>query len=120
LGWDNRREERSAHNLYLETAAETGLVGLAAFGAIVGMALWRAYQTQKMFMRAGKYDEAAIAFALLIALVGYLVASNFLHGAFPRYFWLMIGILLALPQTAAALTAVTPAAPQASKGAYAE
>ncbi|MFO7541118.1 MAG: O-antigen ligase family protein [Chloroflexota bacterium] len=112
LGWDNRREERSAHNLYLETAAETGLIGLAALGAIVGMALWCAYQTQKTFLRAGQYDEAAIVYALLVALVGYLVASNFLHGAFPRYFWLMIGILLALPQVAAARTAVAPAAPR--------
>ncbi|MCL4267305.1 MAG: O-antigen ligase family protein [Anaerolineae bacterium] len=107
LGWDNRREARSAHNLYLETAAETGLIGLAAFGLIVGMAFWRANQAQKMLMRAGHYDEAAMAFALMVALVGYLVASNFLHGAFPRYFWLLIGILLALPQVAATLKDAT-------------
>ncbi|HRQ40137.1 MAG TPA: O-antigen ligase family protein [Chloroflexota bacterium] len=100
LGWDNRREERAAHSLYLEMAAETGLVGLAAFGAIVVVALRRAYQTQKMFMRAGRYDEATLAFAWMVALVGYLVASLFLHGAYLRYFWLLIGILLALPQTA--------------------
>lgn len=105
LGWDNRREERSAHNLYLETAAETGLIGLAAFLAVVGVAFWRAYQSQKMFMRAGHYDEAAVTFALMVALVGYLVASQFLHGAYPRFFWLLIGILLALPQVAATLSA---------------
>lgn len=101
LGWDNRREERAAHSLYLEMAAETGLIGLTAFGAIVGVALGRAYQTQKMFMRAGRYDEAALAFAWMVALIGYLAASIFLHGAYIRYFWLLIGILLALPQTAA-------------------
>jgi putative inorganic carbon (hco3(-)) transporter len=129
LGWDNRREERSAHNLYLETAAETGLIGLAAFGAVVGVALWRAFQTQKMFIRAGRYDGAAIAFALMAAVLGYLVASQFLHGAYPRYFWLLMGILLALPQTAATLrmnipppqgqpSAATAAAP--AGGIYAE
>ncbi|MBE2200917.1 MAG: O-antigen ligase family protein [Anaerolinea sp.] len=101
LGWDNRREERAAHSLYLEMAAETGLIGLTAFGALVGVALGRAYQTQKMFMRAGRYDEAALAFAWMVALIGYLAASIFLHGAYIRYFWLLIGILLALPQTAA-------------------
>lgn len=109
LGWDNRREERSAHNLYLETAAETGLIGLAAFLAVVGAAFWRAYQAQKMLMRAGKYDEAAVVFALMTSVVGYLMASQFLHGAYPRYFWLLIGILLALPQVATTLSVAVAA-----------
>jgi hypothetical protein len=40
LGWDKRREERSAHNLFLEIAAETGLVGLAAFWGYCGHGLF--------------------------------------------------------------------------------
>jgi O-antigen ligase len=101
LGWDNRREERSAHNLYLETAAETGLIGLVTFSAIIGAAFWRAYRARKSFMRAGQYDEAALVWALVVSLIGYLIASLFLHGAYPRYFWLWVGIMLALPQVAA-------------------
>lgn len=101
LGWDNRREERSAHSLYLEIAAETGLIGLAAFSAIIGVAFWRAHGARQSFMRAGQYDEAALIWALAVSLIGYLVASLFLHGAYPRFFWLWIGIMLALSQVAA-------------------
>jgi len=33
-----------------------------------------------------------------IATIGYLVSSIFIHGAYPRYFWLIVGIALSLPQ----------------------
>ncbi|MBP8001553.1 MAG: O-antigen ligase family protein [Chloroflexi bacterium] len=98
LGWDNRREERSAHNLYLEIAAETGLIGLAAFTAILinaGLSMRFAYRT---LLQTGHYSEASMVAALVIGLVGYLLASFFLHGAYPRYFWLLMGIALGLPQ----------------------
>lgn len=109
LGWDNRREERSAHNLFLETAAETGLLGLAAFGALL-VAAWRgAGRARRQFMRRGRYDEAEMSRALAVGLVGFLVASLFLHGSYLRYFWLWLGVLLALPHVAA-LAAPRPAA----------
>jgi O-antigen ligase len=111
LGWDNRREERSAHNLYLEVAAETGLLGLAGFGAILGSALWGAYQAQKSFMRKRHYDEAMIVWALIIGIAGYLFASLFLHGAYDRYFWLLMGILLALPAVASTVPIRTHSEP---------
>ena len=103
LGWDKRREERSAHNLFLEIAAETGLVGLAAFGAIVGSAFYGLRRAERLLTQRGRYNEAGIAWALAVGLIGYLAASFFLHGAYPRYFWLLIGIALALPQIVALL-----------------
>lgn len=101
LGWDNRREERSAHNLYLEIAAETGLVGLVTFGAIIGAAFYGLKQTERVLIQRGRYNEAGIVWALAIGLTGYLAASFFLHGAYPRYFWLLMGIALAVPQLVA-------------------
>lgn len=101
LGWDKRREERSAHNLFLEIAAETGLVGLAAFGAIVGNAFYGLRRAGRSLTQQGRYNEAGIAWALAVGLAGYLASSFFLHGAYPRYFWLLIGIALALPQIVA-------------------
>lgn len=97
LGWDNRREERSAHNLYLEVAAETGLVGLAAFGVIIGSAFLNLHRTRHALLQRGRYNEAGILWALAVGLTGYLAASFFLHGAYPRYFWLLMGIALAVP-----------------------
>jgi O-antigen ligase len=84
------------HNLYLEIAAETGLVGLALFaGAIVAAfaALRRAHST---LLARGDVASADLARAFEIALVGYLVSSVFLHGHFQRYLWLLFGFAAAL------------------------
>lgn len=104
LGWDNRREERSAHNLYLEIAAETGLLGLTAFGAIVAGAYYGLRRTERLLFQRGRYNEAGMAWALAVGLSGYLAASFFLHGSYARYFWLLIGIALAVPQIVALST----------------
>lgn len=101
LGLDNRREQRSAHSLYLEIAAETGLLGLATFGALmIAVAQGLVYAHDEL-RRAGKEHEAGIIVALAIGLVGYLVASLFLHAAFPRYFWMLVAIAFAAPGIAA-------------------
>ena len=38
--------------------------------------------------------------ALAISLVGYLVTSLFLHMAFARFFWLLVGVSMATPTLA--------------------
>lgn len=101
LGWDNRREERSAHNLYLEIAAETGLLGLTTFGAILMAAFWGMRQTRTSLIQTGQYDAANMVGALAIGLGGFLIGSLFLHGAYARFFWLLTGVALAIPQIAA-------------------
>jgi hypothetical protein len=42
-----------------------------------------------------------MAGAIGIAWIGYAVTAAFLHDGYPRYFWLLAGITLALPQLAA-------------------
>jgi hypothetical protein len=37
---------------------------------------------------------------LAVGFVGYLTAALFIHAAFPRYFYLLIGIILSLPAIA--------------------
>jgi hypothetical protein len=42
-----------------------------------------------------EYANMATGFG--IAFVGYLLAALFVHAAYPRYFYLLIGIAFALP-----------------------
>jgi O-antigen ligase len=89
-----------AHNLYLEVAAETGVLGLAAFGALLATLFRGLARSRRTLAQAGRTDDAQTVGALAVALVGYLTAAVFLHAAYTHLFWLLIGIALAVPNTA--------------------
>jgi O-antigen ligase len=100
LGMDPRREIRAPHNLYLEIASQTGLLGLLTFAYLLWVMFRGLRQARHTFDDLGQKDYAGIAAALMIGMIGYLWAAIFLHGAYPRYFWLLFGIALAIPQVA--------------------
>jgi O-antigen ligase len=102
LGVDVRDTPREAHNLYLETAAETGLVGIAALTALVVASFAALAAGRHRFRRMADLRSDAIGFAVAVSLVGYLVTSVFLHMAFARLAWLVFGIALAFPSVARA------------------
>jgi putative inorganic carbon (HCO3(-)) transporter len=80
---------RRAHTLYLEIAAETGVLGLIVFLAIVGFTLAHLYQRRRQWADWDpERSELATAFAL--SLSAYLVTAVFLHMAFQQYFWLLL------------------------------
>jgi len=101
LGIDFSSKAREPHNLFLEVASETGVLGIAAFGAILLVAFGSIAGSRRRLRAAGRTDEAAIAYAIGVALVGHLVTSVFLHLDFARLFWVFIGLALALPNVAA-------------------
>jgi O-antigen ligase len=101
IALDGRREERQAHSLYLEVAAETGLLGIAAFGVLIVYAMASVLRARVVLLDAGREREAQAATAFAIALFGYLAGSVFLHLSYPRYFWLLMGIALAARGTVA-------------------
>ncbi len=85
----------SAHSLYWEIAAETGLAGLFAFGIL----LWVMFRTMansiRILRELNRQDDARLVLAFRTALIGYLFAATFLHDSYPRYFWLLFGIAMA-------------------------
>lgn len=98
VGLDPRATERSAHNLYIEILAETGIVGLIFFLAIVIITLRDIYWGAKNLQAQGLRDIADMATAVGVSLLGYLLASVFIHDAYQRYFWLIVGIAMAIPK----------------------
>ena len=100
IGLDPRREVRSAHSLYLQIAAEFGMMGLGWFiilQTVTSLGLRRARQD---FDQAGLPDYSSLTLAFGASIIGFLVTSVFKHMAHPRYVWLLYGIALAMPVVA--------------------
>ncbi len=88
--------ERDAHNLYLEVAAEQGVVGFAVFVGLI-LAVWsRLRVAERLFAATGERRMADLAVAVKVGFLGYLVTSLFLHGAYGYMFWLQVGMAVAL------------------------
>jgi O-antigen ligase len=86
----------AAHDLYLEVLSELGLIGLTAFITMVLAALRTVWDARKRFLQLKLPQYASIATALGIGFVGYLTAALFIHGPYPRYFYLLLGICYSL------------------------
>ncbi len=101
IGLYVRFRERPAHNLYLSTAAELGIIGLATFLALVGVQIQSLLKFRKEY-RDKREEIMYMATALAIGLIAYLVAGLFLHLAYQRYFWILIALASATARIGAA------------------
>ena len=97
LGIDQRGEERGAHSLYIQIAAEQGLLGVAVFTLILFKVFQSLHEARRGFLALGKRDLAYLCLALMVGFTGYLTSSLFIHLSYPRMFWLIVGMSLAMP-----------------------
>jgi len=94
--YDDPGEGQFPHSLYMQIAAETGVVGLTLFGAAMLAAIASIYRTHRDLEARGRSDLAAIAAGIGVALCGYLLTSMFLHGAYQRPLWITLGFTAAI------------------------
>jgi putative inorganic carbon (hco3(-)) transporter len=85
---------RRAHSLYLEMAAETGTVGLLVFLSIP-LLLLRDLRVLRLRLQPVRPDLARWAAGFSLAVLAYLGTGVFLHLAFERYYWFMMGLTAA-------------------------
>jgi putative inorganic carbon (hco3(-)) transporter len=100
VGLDPRLEEREPHDLYLEVLSELGLAGLIVFLLILWNVVQALMAARNDLADVEEKGYASMVTAILIGFLGYLTAAIFVHGAYPRYFWLLVGIGMAVPQVA--------------------
>jgi O-antigen ligase len=98
-------DQKVAHNIYLTVLAELGAVGLTFFLVILGASLRCCLKAARAFARQGDELLELTARALLIALVGLLVAGFFSSAVYSKQMWLLLALgpaLLALANRRAA------------------
>lgn len=100
--YENFGDRRYPHNLFLEVAAETGVLGLLTFAATVGGALLVALAAARRFRRAGDARAGGLAASIALALVAYMASSLFLHGHYVQYLWLLVALAAAAGRVARA------------------
>lgn len=95
---------RQSHNLVLDIASETGILGLACFLGAVAVTIKDLTRTRLRLLRSDP-ERATLVTSIAFAILVYLGTSLFLQLSYVRYFWL----LLALGAAASTLTPRTAA-----------
>jgi len=94
LGLEFRTEIRQAHSLYVEIIAETGILGILAFWAVIISLFARMKRSHRELN--GLHDNWLEWVASLeIATASYLTTSIFLHGDFFRYLMFLVAMGIA-------------------------
>lgn len=91
LGIRYLESDRRGHSLYLEMAADIGMIGFAAFVAMVGAALVLLHRAMRYWRRLDP-ERSMIASSIFFGLVAYLASAAFLHLSYQRYFWIVLAL----------------------------
>jgi hypothetical protein len=89
VGVIEQRKNYLAHNLYLETLAEGGLIGAACFLSIIVAIMYGLWQARSR-LKQSRPELAFAASAFFLSLSGHAISSLFAHLAYQRYFWLLL------------------------------
>ncbi|MBM2820667.1 MAG: O-antigen polymerase [Candidatus Berkelbacteria bacterium] len=85
IGWD------IVNNQYIELLAETGIVGVSAFGLIIIVLIWRTFSALK---KAKDIFLKSVLIGFFAALVGVLIQYNFMSTLYIIHIWVLIGLLV--------------------------
>ena len=97
IGLEFRTEERDPHSLYVQLLAETGILGTIAFLGIAISLLGGLAKSIRAIEHL-PYGQSWLPWiiSLRLTIIAYLVTSLFLHGAYIRYFWILVALAIAV------------------------
>jgi O-antigen ligase len=81
-----------AHNTYLHTFSELGVVGGMLFMSILAFVLLCVMRAARTFARMDERGLELLARALFVALLGILTADFFISEMFSKQLWLLLGL----------------------------
>jgi putative inorganic carbon (hco3(-)) transporter len=91
IGLVEQTHNYRGHNLYLETLAETGVIGLACFLSILFVIMRELWKDRSCYLVSNP-KLAFIAAGFFLSLTAYAVSAIFDHLSYQRYFWLLLAL----------------------------
>jgi O-antigen ligase len=94
--------QKVAHNVYLETLAELGIVGLSLLVVLILLVVRCSYAAVRQFERNGDVAMEIIARAQLVAMIGFLASLFFSSDHYSKQLWLLFStspMLLAIARS---------------------
>jgi O-antigen ligase len=85
-------EPAIAHNTYLQTIAELGVVGGIGLLAIFSFGLSCAWRAARLCARIGEQGLEILSRALIVALVATYVGDFFITNQYSKQLWLLLGL----------------------------
>jgi O-antigen ligase len=85
------------HNMYLQLAAESGMVGFTFFAIFYVYMLRELLRKEKRFKEEGDTRGQALASALIVSLIGFMLCGVFLHALHQVIWWMVAAAAVALP-----------------------
>jgi O-antigen ligase len=99
VGLELRSGERDPHSLYVQILAETGIVGAIAFAGLSVFLLLSLHRSKQSIEHLPIYESwGPWISAIQLTVIGYLLISLFLHGAYLRYFWIFVALAISAIQ----------------------
>jgi len=86
---------KGAHNTYLHTLTELGIVGMALLAAVLVSCLVACFSTARSLERTGETELGLLGRAIAIGIIGMLAAFTFISAAHNEQLWLLLGLAVA-------------------------
>ena len=84
------------HNIYIQVAAESGVLGFLGFLLLVIYAFVINARTRKLALQLKHKLHYFMTYGLSMGLVGYLIAGTFVTVFYYPFFWVQIAFIIAL------------------------
>ncbi|OQY82003.1 MAG: hypothetical protein B6D40_09910 [Anaerolineae bacterium UTCFX3] len=99
VGLEVRSGERDPHSLYVQLLAETGFLGALLFIGFSAALLIGLTRARASIAHLEEYRHwTPWITAIQLTIVGYLLTSFFLHGAYLRFFWIFAALAMSAIQ----------------------